>query len=71
MQEGKEKPRLAERGPYTYSVKMEKRNVEFLGADFIRYSPTTTLFFEPSMSVGDESDLITVVNVPALVNQNF
>ena len=71
VQEGTEKPRLAERGPYTYSVIMEKQNVEFLGTDLIRYSPTTTLFFEPSMSVGDQSDLITVVNVPALVKLFF
>ena len=68
VQLGLEKPRVIERGPYSYSEKIEKRNIEFLGLEIVRFSPVITLYFEPSLSVGDESDLITVLNIPALVS---
>lgn len=48
----------------------EKKNVEFLENDYVvRYSPVVTLFFEPSLSVGTESDTITFLNIPALVSE--
>ncbi len=75
VQMGIEKPRLVERGPYTYIEKWEKRNIEFLGLEVVRFSPVVTLYFEPNLSNGTENDIITVINVPALVcgfcNSNF
>lgn len=47
----------------------EKKNVEFLDNGYVvGYSPVVTLFFEPSLSAGPESDTITFLNIPALVS---
>ena len=64
---GTEKPRVLERGPYSYTVKMEKKNIQFLGDDLVRYSPVSTIFFNRNLSVGDENDIVTILNVPAMV----
>ncbi|CAF0832095.1 unnamed protein product [Brachionus calyciflorus] len=61
-----EKPQLAQMGPYTYSEVWEKRHIEFLGPDVVRFTPVVTLYFEPSLSNGSESDIITFLNIPAL-----
>lgn len=45
----------------------EKKNIKFKNQNLVEYSPVTTLLFEPSMSVGNESELVTFVNVPVLV----
>lgn len=62
-----EKPRLSERGPYTFRVEWDKKNVKFLNKDRLKYSPITTIYFEPSLSAGNESDIITFLNIPATV----
>lgn len=61
-----ERPSFTEYGPYAFREKAEKRNVEFIGPDEIRFNPVITLYFEPSMSVGKLSDHITTLNIPAL-----
>jgi hypothetical protein len=66
--ENGEKPFLVQRGPYVYREVWEKRNVEFIGDQMLSYSPVTTLFFEPDLSNGKETDPITFLNVPATVN---
>ncbi|CAF1009200.1 unnamed protein product, partial [Brachionus calyciflorus] len=60
------RPKLVEMGPYTFSQKWEKRNIKFFGPNVISFTPVVTLKFEPSLSNGLESDLITFVNIPAL-----
>lgn len=45
-----EKPRLTQRGPYTYSEKWEKRKIEFLGLSILRFTPVVTLFFDRKIS---------------------
>ena len=62
------KPRVIERGPYTYLDKWEKRNVEFLDKDKLKYTPVSSIHFESSLSVGNETDTITFLNIPAAVN---
>lgn len=62
------KPDLIQRGPYTYREVWEKRNIKFLGRDVLRFTPVVTLYFDRSMSAGDETDLITFVNIPAIVS---
>lgn len=62
------KPKLAQRGPYVYREKWEKRNVKFIDQEQIEYNPVSIIYFEPSLSVGDESDIITFLNIPAAVN---
>ncbi|CAF1030388.1 unnamed protein product [Brachionus calyciflorus] len=59
------KPNLRQRGPYTFREKWEKRNLEFLNEEEIKYTPVSTLYFEPTLSIGNESDLITFLNIPA------
>lgn len=61
-----ETPQLVQMGPYTYSEKWEKRHIEFLGPDIIRFTPVVTLHFEPSLSAGLETDKITFLNIPAV-----
>lgn len=61
-----EKPILKEHGPYTYREKWEKRNIEFIGSDQVRFNPVVTLIFEPSLSVGNENDQLTILNIPAI-----
>ncbi|CAF0919380.1 unnamed protein product [Brachionus calyciflorus] len=61
-----EKPQLVQMGPYTYSEVWEKRHIEFLGPDVIRFTPVVTLHFEPSLSNGSESDTLTFLNIPAV-----
>ncbi|RNA35694.1 scavenger receptor class B member 1 isoform X1 [Brachionus plicatilis] len=58
------KPVLIERGPYVYREILEKRNIEFLNKNKLKYNPVFSLYFEPSMSIGNESDIVTVLNVP-------
>ncbi|RNA34597.1 Scavenger receptor class B member [Brachionus plicatilis] len=73
------KPSLIERGPYVYREILEKRNIEFINRTTIKYNPFMSLYFEPSFSIGNESDIITVLNVPFVStveklskeNQNF
>ena len=66
VQSGKEKPNLKEMGPYVYSEVWEKKNVEFLGTEFLRFIPVVTLHYEPELSTGTLNDSITFINVPAL-----
>lgn len=65
--ENGQKPIIMQRGPYVYSEVWEKRHIEFLGIEIIRFTPVVTLHFEPSLSVGKLSDPITFLNVPAMV----
>lgn len=65
------KPILVECGPYVYREKVEKRNIEFIGKNGLKYNPVFSLYFEPSLSVGNESDILTVLNVPFAVKKNL
>ena len=67
VQAGREKPNLVERGPYVFVEKWAKVNIQFLGTNFVSYSPTQTIYFDADLSNGDLSDPITFLNVPAIV----
>lgn len=41
-----ETPRLTQRGPYTYREVWEKRKIEFLGHEVLRFTPVVTLYFD-------------------------
>jgi len=71
IKEGTSKPWLVEKGPYVYSEKIEKRNIKFEGKRQITFTPVTTLYFESSLSNGKEEDLVTFLNVPAVVSSIF
>ena len=66
-----EKPVLKERGPYTYRVELNEK-ISFktiLNNTSTIKSSFKTYYFESNLSNGNsnESDLITFLNVPALV----
>lgn len=65
------KPILTERGPYVYSQILEKRNVQFLNPNTVKYNPVTTLQFDPSLSIGHETDILNILNVPLIVCLNI
>lgn len=61
-------PILKERGPYIYEQIIEKRNVHFSSdATNVTYSPVSTLYFRPDLSIGNETDSFMFLNLPLAV----
>ena len=54
---------------FTFSnlKKTTKTNITFSGPDYVTYNPIVTLYFEPDLSNGSEDDIITFLNIPAVV----
>ena len=68
IEQGIGKPQLEEKGPYAYSEKWERRNIQFIdNNEQITFTPVITLRFEPELSNGTENDLINFPNLPAMV----
>ena len=61
------KPILQECGPYVYKEEMEKRNIEYLDENRVKYTPVSTLYFEPGLSNGTELDTINFISLLDLV----
>lgn len=61
------KPILIEKGPYVYREDKKSVNIKYIDENTMTYSPETKLYFEPSLSVGNETDIITFLNIPATV----
>lgn len=61
-----EKPMLEQRGPYVYRKQARKENITFHDNGTVSYLEYRRYFFEPSMSVGSEDDVITVPNMLVL-----
>lgn len=61
-----EKPMLEQRGPYVYRKRIQKDNITFHPNYTVSYKEYRQYFFEPSMSVGNESDIITIPNMLVL-----
>ena len=59
---------LDEIGPYTYREVVNKTEVKFLPENKISYKPLSTLYYEPSLSNGDDTDMIYFLNIPIMVN---
>ncbi|KAG8240462.1 hypothetical protein J437_LFUL010800 [Ladona fulva] len=69
---GKSPPKLQEIGPYSYHIYREKVEMEEdLGSDTLSFYQISQYFFRRELSIGDEDDLVTVLNVPmlGLINQ--
>lgn len=66
-----EKPQLKERGPYTYRAVVEKKNVKHLNKSKISYNLLRSYYFEANLSVGNENDTITFMNIPAMVSRTW
>lgn len=61
-----EKPMVEQRGPYVYRKRIQKDNITFHANNTVSYREYRQYFFEPSMSVGPESDIITIPNMLVL-----
>uniref|UniRef100_A0A3B5MPV2 Scavenger receptor class B member 1 n=1 Tax=Xiphophorus couchianus TaxID=32473 RepID=A0A3B5MPV2_9TELE len=61
-----EKPMVEQRGPYVYRKQCRKENITFHPNSTVSYREYRRYFFEPSMSVGNESDVITIPNMLVL-----
>uniref|UniRef100_A0A8D3A895 Scavenger receptor class B member 1 n=1 Tax=Scophthalmus maximus TaxID=52904 RepID=A0A8D3A895_SCOMX len=61
-----EKPMVEQRGPYVYRKRCQKDNITFHPNDTVSYREYRKFFFEPSMSAGNESDVVTIPNMLVL-----
>ncbi|XP_067339666.1 scavenger receptor class B member 1 isoform X2 [Channa argus] len=61
-----EKPVVEQRGPYVYKKRIQKDNITFHPNGTVSYLEYRSYFFEPSMSVGNESDVVTIPNMLVL-----
>uniref|UniRef100_H2VEP6 Scavenger receptor class B member 1 n=1 Tax=Takifugu rubripes TaxID=31033 RepID=H2VEP6_TAKRU len=61
-----EKPMVEQRGPYVYRKRIQKDNITFHPNSTVSYKEYRSYYFEPSMSVGNESDVLTIPNMLVL-----
>lgn len=61
-----EKPMVEQRGPYVYRKRIQKDNITFHDNDTVSYREYRQYYFEPTMSVGNESDVVTIPNMLVL-----
>ncbi|KAK3550249.1 hypothetical protein QTP86_021271 [Hemibagrus guttatus] len=61
-----EKPTVEQRGPYVYREKRWKDNITFHDNKTVSYREYRQYFFEESMSIGNESDVVTIPNMLVL-----
>ncbi|XP_055729659.1 scavenger receptor class B member 1-like isoform X2 [Salvelinus fontinalis] len=61
-----EKPMVEQKGPYVYRKRIQKQNITFHPNHTVSYLEYRSYFFEPSMSVGNESDVVTIPNMLVL-----
>lgn len=61
-----EKPMVEQRGPYVYRKQIQKENITFHPNFTVSYREYRRYYFEPSMSVGNESDIVTIPNMLVL-----
>ncbi|XP_029476095.1 scavenger receptor class B member 1-like isoform X2 [Oncorhynchus nerka] len=61
-----ENPMVEQRGPYVYRKRLQKQNITFHPNHTVSYLEYRSYFFEPSMSVGNESDVVTIPNMLVL-----
>ncbi|XP_061732181.1 scavenger receptor class B member 1 isoform X4 [Nerophis ophidion] len=61
-----EKPIVEQRGPYVYRKRIQKENVTFHANNTVSYLEYRSYYFEPDMSSGNESDVVTIPNMLVL-----
>ncbi|XP_029921648.1 scavenger receptor class B member 1 isoform X3 [Myripristis murdjan] len=61
-----EKPMVEQKGPYVYRKRCQKDNITFHPNYTVSYKEYRRYFFEPSMSAGNESDVVTIPNMLVL-----
>lgn len=71
VQAGKSKPSIAQKGPYTYSEHRQKVDITFHDNDTVTYRELRYFAFERDLSVEDENDTFTTVNIPMMTVANI
>ncbi|XP_077944826.1 scavenger receptor class B member 1 isoform X3 [Gasterosteus aculeatus] len=70
-----ETPMVEQRGPFVYRKRIQKDNITFHANGTVSYREYRRFFFEPSMSSGDESEVVTIPNMlvlgAAVMMENF
>jgi len=61
-----EKPMVEQKGPYVYRKRIQKDNITFHPNNTVSYREYRRYFFEPTMSAGNESDVVTIPNMLVL-----
>ncbi|XP_056288335.1 scavenger receptor class B member 1 [Pseudoliparis swirei] len=61
-----EKPHVEQRGPFVYRKFIQKENVTFHANGTVSYLEYRRFFFEPTMSSGNESEVVTIPNMLVL-----
>lgn len=61
-----EKPMVEQKGPYVYRKRIQKDNITFHSNGTVSYREYRRYFFEPTMSSGNESDVVTIPNMLVL-----
>lgn len=61
-----EKPMVEQRGPYVYRKRIQKDNITFHANGTVSYKEYRQYYFEPTMSSGNESDVVTIPNMLVL-----
>lgn len=61
-----EKPMVEQKGPYVYRKRIQKDNITFHPNFTVSYRENRQYYFEPSMSAGNESDVVTIPNMLVL-----
>uniref|UniRef100_A0AAQ6A284 Scavenger receptor class B member 1 n=1 Tax=Amphiprion ocellaris TaxID=80972 RepID=A0AAQ6A284_AMPOC len=61
-----EKPMVEQKGPYVYRKRCQKDNITFHPNNTVSYREYRKYFFEPTMSKGNESDVVTIPNMLVL-----
>ncbi|XP_077988176.1 scavenger receptor class B member 1-like [Glandiceps talaboti] len=59
-----EKPEVVQIGPYTYRQHMPKKNIVWNNNHTVTFVEPQTYIFDRSLSVGDEHDTFTSINIP-------
>uniref|UniRef100_A0A8C3AHC8 Scavenger receptor class B member 1 n=1 Tax=Cyclopterus lumpus TaxID=8103 RepID=A0A8C3AHC8_CYCLU len=61
-----EKPMVEQRGPFVYRKQIQKENITFHSNGTVSYLEFRRFFFEPDMSSGNESEVVTIPNMLVL-----
>ncbi|XP_037609656.1 scavenger receptor class B member 1 isoform X2 [Sebastes umbrosus] len=61
-----EKPMVEQRGPFVYRKRIQKDNITFHDNGTVSYREYRRYAFEPTMSSGNESDVVTIPNMLVL-----
>ncbi|XP_041484876.1 scavenger receptor class B member 1-like isoform X1 [Lytechinus variegatus] len=66
-----QRPKIVEKGPYSYRMELARDNVSFHDNDTVSYLLRYRYYFDEERSVGPESDTVTALNSPLLTTAHM